>query len=108
MVIDYRFSKAIERILETEFAPGGLRMGVSNIAAGLNVSRATVYGWLNMQHEIQFITVSHYIHEKSWRGTLARKVYEIYDDHERWKMERALKKHRRRLSDRQNRACKII
>jgi len=90
-VVDWRFARAVERILEIEFAPGGLQMGVTNIAAGLNVSRATVYGWLNRLHRIKFETVSPFIRDDDWRGFLARCVWEIYDDHERWKMERAVK-----------------
>ena len=91
-VVDYRFAQAIERILETEYAPGGLRMGISNVASGLGVSRSTVYDWLHGKNSIRFETVSRFIEEKSWRGVLARHVYEIYADHRRWKMESLRKK----------------
>lgn len=92
---DYRFARAVEWVLEKEFAPGGLRLGVTQIASGLGVSRASVYLWINGECEIREKTVARFSECDDWRGTFARRVREIHSDQRRWKVERDTKEFRK-------------
>lgn len=85
--VDYRFAQTVKNILEHEFAPGGVRLTICQMALGMNVSRTTIYCWLNGTTGISRGAVRPFLEHRDWRGIFARKVWEIHDDHLRWRLE---------------------
>ena len=91
MIVDRRYSEAIQAELRREYAPG-LRYSMGDIANGLEMCRETVCNWWSMRSNASAKTTRQLMrkfgHLDDYRGRIARAFHAIREDNTRKQYDR--------------------